>query len=150
MIKRYCDRCDAEITDANRAVAQPGVPRDSTRLATMLKFGVKNHVYSAGTPLDGPPDSTEPHTLVVACMVSLDGTPNVGDFCKYCIIDCVLTADDRPHTPTPQGGATPDRVFLTWVADRLVHVYGENECVDFVHKLRAIAQSLPVERNTPA
>lgn len=29
--------------------------------------------------------------------------------------------------------------FLEWVADRLVHVYGESPNVDFVHRLREIA-----------
>ena len=33
-----------------------------------------------------------------------------------------------------------DKEFLSWVADRLVHVYGESESVDFVHKLRKISQ----------
>ena len=33
-----------------------------------------------------------------------------------------------------------DKEFLSWVADRLVHVYGESENVDFVHKLRKISQ----------
>lgn len=32
-----------------------------------------------------------------------------------------------------------DDDFLNWVADRLVHVYGESENVDFVLKLRQIA-----------
>lgn len=32
-----------------------------------------------------------------------------------------------------------DSKFLTWVADRLVHVYGENPDVDFVQKLRRMA-----------
>lgn len=32
-----------------------------------------------------------------------------------------------------------DDDFLNWVADRLVHVYGENENVDFVLKLRQVA-----------
>jgi hypothetical protein len=33
-----------------------------------------------------------------------------------------------------------DKEFLSWVADRLVHVYGESQSVDFVHKLRKISQ----------
>jgi hypothetical protein len=33
-----------------------------------------------------------------------------------------------------------DKEFLSWVADRLVYVYGESESVDFVHKLRKISQ----------
>lgn len=34
-----------------------------------------------------------------------------------------------------------DRQFLSWLADRLVSVYGESPNVDFVHKLRALAAS---------
>jgi hypothetical protein len=37
-----------------------------------------------------------------------------------------------------------DKEFLSWVADRLVHVYGESESVDFVHKLRKISQRKPL------
>jgi hypothetical protein len=33
-----------------------------------------------------------------------------------------------------------DGEFLSWVADRLVHVYGESPNVDFVLKLRDIAK----------
>ena len=36
-----------------------------------------------------------------------------------------------------------DKEFLNWVADRLVHVYGESENVDFVLKLRQIAGAQP-------
>mgnify|MGYP001608782724 CR=1 FL=1 len=32
-----------------------------------------------------------------------------------------------------------DGEFLHWIADRLVHVYGESPNVDFVQRLRAIA-----------
>lgn len=34
----------------------------------------------------------------------------------------------------------PDRDFLIWIADRLVHVYGESPNVDFVQKLRKLAK----------
>lgn len=37
---------------------------------------------------------------------------------------------------------TNDKEFLNWLADRLVHVYGESPNVDFVHKLRAIAKNM--------
>ncbi len=36
-----------------------------------------------------------------------------------------------------------DRKFLNWIADRLVHVHGENPNVDYVHKLRRIADNTP-------
>ena len=41
-----------------------------------------------------------------------------------------------------------DRYFLNWLAERLVHIYGESENVDFVHKLRAIAEATPADRDT--
>lgn len=34
-----------------------------------------------------------------------------------------------------------DLEFLNWIADRLVNVYGESPNVDFVHKLREIADA---------
>ena len=34
-----------------------------------------------------------------------------------------------------------DKEFLNWLVDRLVHVYGESPNVDFVHKLKAIAET---------
>lgn len=40
-----------------------------------------------------------------------------------------------------------DKEFLHWIADRLVYVYGESENVDFIRKLRSIAESL--KGNTP-
>lgn len=41
-----------------------------------------------------------------------------------------------------------DQAFLNWVADRFVNVHGESENVDFVQKLRAIAESLDPQRDT--
>jgi hypothetical protein len=41
-----------------------------------------------------------------------------------------------------------DKQFLHWIADRLVHVYSEPENIDFVLKLRAIADEAG-ERYTP-
>lgn len=35
-----------------------------------------------------------------------------------------------------KGGPTPGPEFLDWIADRLVHVYGESPNVDFVLSLR--------------
>lgn len=35
-----------------------------------------------------------------------------------------------------------EKQFLHWIADRLVHVYGESENVDFVLKLRKIADDV--------
>ena len=42
-----------------------------------------------------------------------------------------------------------DSEFLTWVADRLVHVHGDPEHIDFVLKLRRMAAVLPQEAGAP-
>jgi len=31
-----------------------------------------------------------------------------------------------------------DKEFLNWLADRLVHFYGESPNVDFIHKLKKL------------
>jgi len=36
-----------------------------------------------------------------------------------------------------------DKQFLNWVADRFVFVYGESPKVDYVQKLRAMADAAP-------
>ena len=41
-----------------------------------------------------------------------------------------------------------DKMFLTWLTQRLVYVYNENPNVDFVHKLAAIAAHTPSYQNT--
>lgn len=35
-----------------------------------------------------------------------------------------------------------DAEFLRWLVDRLVNVYGESPNVDFVHKLRSVANRM--------
>lgn len=42
----------------------------------------------------------------------------------------------------PKLRMAPDAGFLMWMADRIVHVYGESPNVDFVLKLREIADRL--------
>jgi len=42
-----------------------------------------------------------------------------------------------------------DAGFLQWVHDRMRFVHGENENVDYMHKLRAIIASVPDDRKTP-
>lgn len=34
-----------------------------------------------------------------------------------------------------------DSEFLDWIANRIVNVYGENEHIDFVQKLRRMTES---------
>jgi hypothetical protein len=45
----------------------------------------------------------------------------------------------RAENERPRAQIGRHREFLNWVADRLVHVYGESPNVDFVLKLRQIA-----------
>ena len=42
-----------------------------------------------------------------------------------------------------------DHEFLSWLASRLHHVYGESEYTDFVRKTAAIARRLRRERPEP-
>ena len=42
-----------------------------------------------------------------------------------------------------------DREFLMWIHSRLVEVHGENDCIDYMHKLRAIIRSIPKDKMTP-
>ena len=70
MIRRYCDRCNEEITDRNKI-------EDLGR--------VKTFVQSV--------DKTK--RLSVEIITSKNGTYNEGDFCKYCVIDAVNALDDR-------------------------------------------------------
>lgn len=72
MIKRYCDCCGDEITDRNK------VDGEHSRLTgEVRKLG--GHVM-----------------LRVEVITAKDSTWNDGDFCKYCIIDAITRADDRP------------------------------------------------------
>lgn len=42
-----------------------------------------------------------------------------------------------------------DREFLIWIYQRLVKVYGEDELVDYMHKLRSIIADTSLDRVTP-
>ena len=41
-----------------------------------------------------------------------------------------------------------DREFLMWLHARLTEVHGENELMDYMHKLRAIIAATPADRKT--
>ena len=41
-----------------------------------------------------------------------------------------------------------DRDFLIWVHERLVNVHGEDRLVDYMHKFRAIINSIDKDRVT--
>ena len=76
MIKYFCDLCEKEITAANKSNS------DNGRVTASKK--VKRHEVGMVE-------------LGVEVIVSLNGTHNDGVFCKYCIIDAVNNADDRPR-----------------------------------------------------
>lgn len=42
-----------------------------------------------------------------------------------------------------------DKAFLWWIHERLVHVHGEQELVDYMHRLRAIIADTPTSKATP-
>lgn len=42
-----------------------------------------------------------------------------------------------------------DKTFLQWIHNRLVVVHGENSNFDYMHKLRAIIETIPEDQNTP-
>ena len=43
-----------------------------------------------------------------------------------------------------------DRGFLMWIHDRMEHVHGESELVDYMHRFRAIIASMDGEKWTPS
>jgi hypothetical protein len=73
MIKRYCDCCGDEITDRNKLCG------GRSRLTGEI-HNRKSHMV-----------------LRVEVIVAKDNTWNDGDFCKYCVIDAIMLADDRPQ-----------------------------------------------------
>ena len=42
-----------------------------------------------------------------------------------------------------------DREFLCWLHERLEHVHNEPKLYDYMHKLRAIIDATPIDRETP-
>lgn len=72
MIKRYCDCCGNEITRTNRIDGE----RDR----------VTGEVRRRGGPV----------LLRVEVITAKGNTWNDGDFCKYCVLDAIMKADDRP------------------------------------------------------
>ena len=72
MIKRYCDHCEDEIVGANRI--DGGV------------FRLQAAIKKKGRTL-----------FNVAVTTTEDSRWDEGDFCKYCVIDAINKADDRPN-----------------------------------------------------
>jgi hypothetical protein len=42
-----------------------------------------------------------------------------------------------------------DKTFLWWIHERLRNVHRENDCFDYMYKLRAIIAEMPSDRCTP-
>jgi hypothetical protein len=72
MIKRFCDCCKAEMTEANS-------PR----------FGTTGDRMAVKINRDGV-------ELGVEVLQMVNGTANAGDICKHCILDALYAMDDRP------------------------------------------------------
>ena len=72
MIKRYCDCCGEEITNCNQI--------DDAH------FRLRGEIRKNAGPV----------LLRVEVVTAKDGTWNDGDFCKYCVLDAIAKADDRP------------------------------------------------------
>ena len=73
MIKHFCDVCEAEITDEN----------------TMPKG-------EGGAPLLKVPINRRGIPITVCVSVDIDSL-GTQELCKYCILDAVRIADDRPR-----------------------------------------------------
>jgi len=73
MMKHFCDRCGTEITAAN--ACSGGFP-DETKLGGQIEL-------------------TEGRLANVCVLTGVGGDWDVGDFCRYCVIDLVKTLDDR-------------------------------------------------------
>lgn len=43
-----------------------------------------------------------------------------------------------------------DREFLIWLHERLTNIHGESECMDYMHRLRAIIANIPENQRSPA
>lgn len=41
-----------------------------------------------------------------------------------------------------------DKEFLLWVFERISNIYGENECTDWMLRLKAIAEDYPAYKHT--
>jgi hypothetical protein len=84
MIKHFCDLCHAELTPENMVSLAEG--EGAPRLTATHEVQHRGNF-----------PKTEKVKLTVQCMTSMNGTSNKGIFCKYCIIDTINKADDRPR-----------------------------------------------------
>ena len=72
MIRYLCDCCGEEIAVSDTKQRNP-----LGRLTAKLKHGASE--------------------LQVEVLETKDGTSNVGEFCRYCVLDALQKLDDRPR-----------------------------------------------------
>lgn len=96
-IKVFCDRCEIEIVDANKAQTQ----------ADAVTFTRFNHDRLGGSlafqERDGEKGLTLTRHMTFTIMTGTDSSANTGHYCKHCVIDAVKSLDDR--APDNGGGS---------------------------------------------
>jgi hypothetical protein len=60
------------------------------------------------------------------------------------LLDEMENQQGKPTSTVSRIGPS-DRDFLVWLHDRLMHVHQEPPNADYMHKLRAIIEKMPVE-----
>jgi len=136
----------ATMLDAMRVGSRKDCPSDElcrVRYAALLQSAPPAPAVSGVEPRYGCHFDLEPHMHPDGCVIDDDRRHD----CIYAIrgIQDKTQCDWwRPITITTAPAVPSDRAknseFLLWIADRLVHVYGENPNVDFVLKLRALSR----------
>lgn len=94
MIKMFCDCCGKEITDETKLNGGT-----LGRLGSRVNQGRANELF-------------------VEVITGKDQTSNAGHFCKYCVIDALSQADDRPQQAMPEPPASRADDFLMSCADK--------------------------------
>jgi hypothetical protein len=138
----------------------PGAPRTWQLCMTSENHGT---VGPAGCTFSHAPEKHE-RVLVVEVPAAANKAAEEGGLLRYEIASNGLSFLDPEGSWVAYGDVVADRAsrqvankaevdldtgFLQWIHDRMRFVHGENENVDYMHKLRAIIASVPVSRDTP-
>ena len=67
--------------------------------------------------------------------------PDASNVCE----ECGAGVFALPDSVISEGNNMSDADFLRWIHERLVNVHGENPSCDYMHRLRAIINSLSVD-----
>lgn len=97
------------------------------------RMGVWDRGDHPGTPLRG---GQVPMRVKLPTVAPVSGSPE--DLASLAELDALI-----PPVAKILDSVVMDTHFLQWVADRLVHVLGDPEDVDFVLRLRALAEKFP-------